>query len=106
MIDTGGGGFSGSSSSGASAGDSGNYSSSADRVSKQFISMGGASGLDAASYLGAVSQGFWQSVNATQATPENQAAAVGVKGTDWVKIAAVAGAVTVALVFVIKRGGK
>jgi len=75
-IDTGGGGFSGSSSSGATSGNSGDTSTnSADRVSKQFINMNtqGAKGLDLNGYLGATNAGFYQAIMGEQAAETAQA---------------------------------
>lgn len=89
MIDTGGGGFQGSSAASSGAGDNGNYTSTQDRVSKQFINVTGSSGLDASSYLGAVSNGFWNSVNTVQAVDGGGQST----NNNVVKIAAIVGGV-------------
>ena len=100
MIDTGGGGFSGSSGASSGAGDTGNYTSSADRISKQFVNINGAAGLDASSYLGAVSAGFWQSVGQVQSDQPAQSS-----GVSQMQLFAVVGAgVAVGVVVMVVRG--
>lgn len=102
-IDTGGGGISGESTATATSGNNGNTStSSADRVSKQFINIGnqGAAGLDLNSYLGASNAGFYNAIMG-----EQKAEVAKSRDSDrWLPYAGLAAAVLLGLGFMLTRG--
>lgn len=102
-VDTGGGGIQNESASTATSGNSGDINqTSADRVSKQFITVNtqGASGLDLNSYIGATNAGFYNAIMGEQKAETAQA-----KPHDkWLPYVAIAGAVLLGLGFMFSRG--
>lgn len=107
-IDTGGGGISNQTASSAQSGNNGNTNqSSADRVSKQFITVGGtggAAGLDMGSFLGAANADFYRAIMGEQQAETAQFEAA--NRDRWLPYAGLGVVALLGLGFIITKGRK